>query len=153
MERKTRIILFDDDQIIRQTLKQVFERKGYEIFVFENPSLIPLQHSHNCQCAENERCADIVITDIDMPHVSGLDFIDKQQKKGCKIQNIAIMSGSFSEPKIEHAKKLGCSVFSKPFSLIDLIEWIKNSEAQIDYDSNLSSWFLKEQEYNSKSVE
>jgi DNA-binding response OmpR family regulator len=146
MERKTRIILFDDDQNITQCLQQVLKRKGYEVFIYHDPSLCPLQHSHNCQCEENEQCADIVITDIDMPNVSGLHFIDDQVGKGCKIQNIAIMSGRWSEQNIKHANALGCKIFEKPFNISNLLEWIGVCEEQIDQASDLCNWFLQEKD-------
>ena len=144
MQRKTRIILFDDDQNIREFLEIVLKHKGYEVFIYQDPSLCSLQHSHDCQCKENERCADIVITDIDMPNVSGLDFIDAQVRKGCKIQNIAIMSGAWSELDIKRAKDLGCAVLKKPFTLSDLEEWLYKCEERMGQDKGLSNWFLED---------
>jgi len=144
MQRKTRIILFDDDQNIRESLEMYLKYKGYEVFIYQDPGLCPLQHSHDCQCKENERCADIVITDIDMPNVSGLDFIDAQVRKGCKIENIAIMSGAWSESKEQRAKALGCAVFRKPFTLSDLTEWFYECEKRLSNDKNLSNWFLQD---------
>jgi len=144
MKRKTRVILFDDDYNIRLSLELALKRKGYEVFIYHDPSLCSLQHSHDCQCKENERCADIVITDIDMPNVSGLDFIEGQVKKGCKIQNIAIMSGAWSESNIKRAENLGCAVFQKPFTLSDLTEWLYRCEDRMGPDTDLSNWFLRE---------
>lgn len=153
MERKMRVILFDDDQNIRKFLERALKHKGYEVFIYQDPSLCPLQHSHDCQCEENELCADIVITDIDMPNVSGLDFIDGQLRKGCKIQNIAIMSGAWSELKIKRAKDLGCAVFEKPFALSALTEWLDKCEERMDKGKNLSNWFLQEECNHSSSAE
>ncbi len=151
MQRKTRIILFDDDPNIREPLEIGLKHKGYEVFIYQDPSLCSLQHSHDCQCKENERCADIVITDIDMPNVSGLDFIDDQVRKGCKIENIAIMSGAWSELDLQRTKDLGCSVFEKPFTLSILIEWIYKCEIRMDQGKELSNWFLEDKCSHSSS--
>jgi len=153
MGRKTRIILFDDDQNIREGLKQVFKHRGYEVLIYEDPSLCSLQHSHDCQCQKNERCADIVITDIDMPTVSGIDFVDEQVSKGCKIQNIAIMSGAWSEENIKRAKALGCAVFDKPFDLSVLMDWIKECEGRMGQIPDLCNWFLQKNDELSSSCQ
>jgi DNA-binding response OmpR family regulator len=145
MERKMRVILFDDNQQTRELLELLLQQKGFEVFMYSDPILCPLQHSHDCQCDEQQQCADIVITDIDMPNVSGLEFIENQVRKGCKIQNIAIMSGEWSESKIKLAEKLGCSVFVKPFDVSSLTKWLEECEVRMDKNKNLSNWFLQEE--------
>jgi DNA-binding response OmpR family regulator len=145
MERKIRIILFDDEPIIRKLFGHYFQSKGYEVIKYQNPSLCPLQHTHDCQCEEQELCADIMITDVDMPNVSGLDFIESQLRKGCKIPNIAIMSGLWTESKMKRATNLGCTVFQKPIKLSVLTEWLNKCVKRLDHSKNLSNWFLQEE--------
>lgn len=145
MNRKPRVILFDDDQSIIRFLSKQLENKGCDLYTYEDPSLCRLQHSHDCQCDNSELCADIVITDIDMPKVSGLDFIDSQLAKGCNIKHIAIMSGSWSEEDTERAKNLGCFVLQKPNILIPLNEWLEKCFEEIDLRKVLSNWFLEEE--------
>ena len=145
MKRKVRTILFEDSQEIRQLLEQFFKKRGHEVFTYEDPTRCPLQHAHDCQCTENERCADIIITDLDMPNVSGLDFLDGQMSKGCKIQYIAIMSGAWPEASKGRAKGLGYAVFEKPFSLSALTKWLDKCEEHIDQSKVLSDWFLEEE--------
>ena len=144
MERKPRVILFEDDRSIRKMLKLIFEENGLEVITYENPSLCPLQHSHDCQCSDMEICADIVITNVDMPKVSGLDFIESQMKKGCKISNVAIMSGSWGRKNTDRASDLGCAIFSKPFLPSDIKEWIEKCLEEMGQYKNLSNWFLDE---------
>lgn len=120
------------------------KNNGCEIFTYEDPSLCHLQQSHNCQCSENEVRADMVISDIDMPHVSGLDFIDSQIKKGCAVKNFAILSGNWTDENIKRAKSLGCAVFHKPSFLYELSEWIETCLDEGNHSLNLSNWFLVE---------
>ena len=143
MKRNQRIILFEDDQNIRGVLEQLLKVNGHEIFTYEDPSLCELQHLHDCQCEENEICADIIITDIDMPNVSGLEFVDSQMRKGCKIQNIAVMSGAWSEEKMEQARNLGCEIFQKPFSLSSIAEWVDKCVESMDQHKYHCNWFLE----------
>jgi len=153
MERKMRVIVFEDDQDIGQLIEQFLKDKGYEVYMYQDPSQCPLQHSHDCQCSEKETCADVVITDIDMPHVSGFDFIEGQVSKGCKIRNMAVMSGRWSEISAKRAESLGCTVFKKPFSLSLFAEWLDMCEDRLDRSKNLSNWFLDETYNHSGSSE
>jgi DNA-binding NtrC family response regulator len=145
MERKIRTIVLEDGQSIRQILESLLKDRGHEVLTYQDPTLCPLQQSHDCRCAENERCADIIITDLDMPNVSGLDFLAGQVSKGCRIQYIAIMSGAWPELSKQRAKDLGYSVFDKPFSLAVLTEWLDKCEERIDQSKDLSDWFLQEE--------
>jgi len=143
MTRRPRAILFDDEPDLRRLLELLLQREGYDVFAYPDPSLCPLQHSHDCQCGEGQLCADLVITDIDMPSVSGLDFIESQARKGCKIPDIAVMSGGWSESRAERARKLGCAVFEKPAALSALAEWIQTCKGRTDRSKRLANWFLE----------
>jgi hypothetical protein len=59
-----------------------------------------------------------------MPGVSGLNFIENQIRKGCKVQHIAVMSGDWKDPGLKMAKEWGCQVFYKPFSILKLKNWL-----------------------------
>jgi len=144
MKRQMRALIFDDNLEIRHLLEILLKSRGYDVFTYRDPSLCPLQHSHDCQCGRNQVCADILITDIDMPNVSGLDFINDQLQKGCKIPNIAIMSGRWSEANMKRAKDLGCAVFEKPFALSAVKDWLDKCEKQNNLSKDLSNWFLQD---------
>lgn len=87
-----------------------------------------------------------------MPNISGLDFIDAQVRKGCKIENIAIMSGAWSDSSLKRARDLGCAVFEKPFTLAALKGWLDKCEERMDREKYLSNWFLREECNHSSST-
>ncbi len=153
MQRQLRAIVFDDNESIRNLVKLILEDRGYEVLIYTDPTECPLQHSHECQCGETQVCSDIVISDIDMPNVSGLEFVGQLLNRGCKVPNVAIMSGLWSESKLEQAKALGCKTFEKPFSLSAFTEWLKECEFRIDQDRSLSNWFSQQNNNDSSSAE
>ena len=153
MKRKRRAIILDDEESIRHLLEILLKSRGYEVLTYQDPSLCPLQQSHECQCGKERVCADVVITDIDMPNVSGLDFVDAQKRKGCKIQNIAILSGRWSEMTMKHARDCGCAVFEKPVALSVLADWLDQCEARIDQRIDISDWFLQGEPVSHGSAE
>lgn len=134
--------MFEDDPDIQQMVNLLLETNGCEVFTYEDPSQSLLQQEHDCQCKDNEVCADIVITDIDMPFVSGLDFIEEQIQKGCKVENIAILSGAWTDENEKRARALGCEVLKKPSFFSELSDWIEKCLARMGKQPNLSNWFI-----------
>ena len=143
---KKRAIIFDDDKGIRDVLKRILELRGYDVITFIDPTESLLLHSHDCHCSTGEFCAHIIMTDIDMPEVSGLKFIQGQKKKGCKVQNIAVMSGAWTDADMRYAEELGCKVIQKPFTVSEIKRWLDACEKRSLEDHHLSDWFLEQPE-------
>lgn len=138
---KIRIILLDDLDSIRNSLSKFLALNGYEVFSFSSPVICPLQLEPECRCTENQTCTDIIITDLDMQGMSGLKFIQNQKNKNCKCKYIALMSGLWTEEKLDRADELSCKIFTKPVLPNDILRWIKDVTNKIDPDRELCSWF------------
>jgi len=139
---KYRVLIFDDNDAVRSVLYQFIDGLGYEVFTFTDPSLCPLHQKKICDCPHKIACSDIIISDLNMPKVDGTEFIKEMWKKGCKVKNIAIMSGDLSPEATEEFEKLGCQIFKKPFDFEVLKDWLKNCEKVIQENRNLSNWIV-----------
>jgi len=137
-----RVLIFDDQQIIRQLLWSLFDNRGYEVFTFPNPAICPLSEEDHCPCLKEQACSDVIISDVEMPFKNGLDFIEEQINKGCRCKNIALMSGAFTNEHLVKAKSLGITIFEKPFQLVDINNWLDRIEKNIDPERRLADWFL-----------
>lgn len=144
MENMTtyRVLIFDDDESIRQLLWYYFDRQGYEVFTFPYPATCPLSGASSCQCPSEESCSDIIISDLNMPFKRGLDFLEEQLSKGCRCKNMALMSGDLDQEDIERASGLKIKLFRKPFTIKEIEEWLREIEKTINPARKLSSWFL-----------
>ena len=141
---KYRALIFEDQKEIREILWALFDNRGYEVFTFPHPGLCPLSEKNYCPCPKAQACADVIISDVEMPFKNGLDFIEEQINKGCRCKNIALMSGAFTNEHSAKAKSLGITIFKKPFQLAVLNNWLDRIEKDIDPERKLADWFLEE---------
>ncbi len=138
---KLRIILLDDNDAVRTMLSEILADRGYEVFSFSNPAICPLQMMPECRCDPNQTCTDIIVSDLDMPNMTGLGFIENQKKKNCKCQHVVLMSGSWTDQDLLRAHELGCKTLTKPFTFQELYEWLDEVERSIEPTRELFNWF------------
>lgn len=111
------ILIVDDEQLIRQGLRARIEYLGIdvdEMFEADNGLMaLGIQDAHPI---------DLVITDICMPDMDGLELIQQMQKKNNQIQFI-VLSGYAEFSYAETAIRLGVKAYLlKPVSNDDLKE-------------------------------
>ena len=140
---KPRVLIFEDNDSLRSTLNKLLEELGYEVFVFSNPGLCPVYDSVNHNCTLNHACADIIISDVNMPSKTGLELIKDRQQKGCKVKYRALMSGDWTDFDLKYAQDLGCHIFHKPFDIRIMLKWLDDCVEKIKPDRKLSDLLTK----------
>ena len=105
-----RILIIEDDQEVRQLLKLLLERAGYDVTeAADGQEGIHLFRTAPC---------DLVITDLIMPHKEGLETIIDMRNEFPDLKIIAISGGARSNADnyLRTAKLCGAErIFSKPF--------------------------------------
>jgi DNA-binding NtrC family response regulator len=96
-----------------------------------------------CPCPTGEACSDFILSDLNMPLKQGIDFLEEQIRKGCQCNNMALMSGDFTENDVSRAKSIELKLLRKPFVITEIFEWIESIEKTIERDRKLTDWFLK----------
>ena len=139
MGMKFRTILCEDNELVREIFSRILIERGHEVYSFEDAQYCPLNSIFDSVCNNVTPCSDIIISDVSMPQVNGLDFVENLRAKECKIKHIALISGYWVDEDISRAKQLGCSVFHKPMELKDLCEWLAKCEANVDPQRVLSN--------------
>ncbi len=111
-----RILVVDDNIMIRKLVRNIFINEDYEIEEAEN-GVEGLEKIR-------ENSVDLVITDIIMPEMEGLELIMHLKKD---FPNIKIIAMSGSKPYYLYmAKKLGIEkVFTKPLNLHEFLNAVK----------------------------
>jgi DNA-binding response OmpR family regulator len=130
--RKRRAIIFDDDPLVLSMFESFLKLRGYEVFSFSEPVVCPIFGHNEGHCRNEDPCADVMISDFRMPGMNGLELLQRQRERGCRldIRNKAIISGVHYgwDAKIE---QLGCAFFRKPCHLAELSEWIRSCEERM----------------------
>jgi CheY-like chemotaxis protein len=135
-----RILIFDDHQEILDLLTAVFDSRGYEVMTYPHPGACPIVDNENCSCPDGQSCTDIILTDINMPVMKGLDLIEKQLDKGCQCRHLALMSGDFTSDDLKRAEELGLKFFQKPFDITDVFKWLDQIEEDINPQRKLTDY-------------
>jgi CheY-like chemotaxis protein len=137
--RKPRVIIFDDEPSLVELLELCFAKWGYEVFSYLTPVGCPLNGSSAGCCESLAPCADLVISDFQMPQMTGLELFQLQAQRGCKIDGKmkAIMSGHSDVELLKQCEDLGYRFFEKPFSCSDLTEWLSECESNFDLSKQL----------------
>jgi DNA-binding response OmpR family regulator len=114
MENSKKIVLAEDNSILSLLLKFKLEKEGYNLFIAGNgKEAINLIEEHN---------PDMILTDIMMPFVSGLELISHVRNKLNSKTPIVVFSSAGQEEMVVNAFNLGATDFmSKPFSPNELI--------------------------------
>jgi CheY-like chemotaxis protein len=110
------ILVIDDEPQLRSLLKQMLERKGYQVDVASNGK-------EGIQ-KFRKQAADLIITDLIMPEKEGLETIMELRKDFPDVKIIAISGGGRMNPEgyLNTAKIFGASyTFSKPLENIKFL--------------------------------
>jgi DNA-binding response OmpR family regulator len=114
-----KILIAEDEPLILQTLELKLKKEGYEVIGCAD-GLEALQKID----AEHP---DLIITDIMMPYMSGLEVVRKvKQDVNSKNIPVIVLSTMGQESIVEEAFELGADDYlKKPFSLSELSIRIK----------------------------
>ena len=108
------ILIIDDDDLIRVLLRSALEETGYEVTEAANGRQGLELYRH--------RPTDLVITDIVMPEINGLDMLLALTREFLHAKVIAISGAGEEKNALDVAKLLGArQTFQKPFSMPHLL--------------------------------
>lgn len=121
-----RLMIIEDEECIRETLGIFSEMLGYEPIIATDSSSCPAIHSDGQECLKDHPCADILLIDQGLPSISGLNFIESQIQKGCKVlaHRKALMSGALTKEEFIRTQKIGCHFLQKPVTFDVLKDWL-----------------------------
>ena len=117
---KTTILILDDEPIVSKRLKPSLEKKGYEVETFTV--------SMDAMKRVREKNFDIVITDLKMEGVDGMQFLTEVKSRSPETEVIVITGFATMETAKESFRKGVFDFLAKPFKLGEIAEVIQRAE-------------------------
>jgi CheY-like chemotaxis protein len=119
------ILLIDDEESVRTVFQVALERAGYRVLTAENGKL-------GLRLLEHQE-VDLILVDIFMPDMDGLEVILRLRESRCASKMIAITGRSGMKNFLDIAKHLGAhDTLMKPFSVQELLDAVSAQLGQPD---------------------
>ena len=129
------VYLIDDDNSMRDSLARMLRDVGYPIQDFESATSF-LQNSLPVAPA-------VIVLDMQMPDVSGLDLMERLEKLGRKTPIVFLSGQSHPQQIVKGLKKGALDFLFKPFNIDELLQAIDQA---LDYDQKQLKRNLKDGE-------
>jgi DNA-binding NtrC family response regulator len=121
MKSQPKILLIEDDTGIVGGLKKELQFEGYEVAVAERGDMGLTQ--------AKEQPFDVVITDLKMPGLSGLELIEQLHATKPRLPIIVVTAFGTTETAIEATKLGAYDYLLKPFDMAELLDLVAKSVA------------------------
>ena len=145
--RQAKVMIIDDEMLVIKVVKRYLSAEGYANFVMVDDSRQALEKIW-------EEQPDVILSDIHMPEVSGLDILRARQKNA-KLTSIPvlILSGSSGNEVMREALELGATDFlAKPVDPYALSLRVQNALIVKSHHDHLARYALDLEEQVSRRV-
>jgi two-component system response regulator PilR (NtrC family) len=114
-EDKPRILIADDEQSMREWMRLLFQRDGFEVLIAEDGLV--------ARDMVAREYVDVVLTDIRMPALDGVSLL-KSIRESAPDVVVTMMTAHWTQDSSDwaHARELGAeTLFEKPFRDVNLV--------------------------------
>ncbi len=112
MDKQMRVLVVDDDPIICHLIEEVLVQEGYTVDVsFSGIDALQMIQIYNYH---------LLITDLEMPGIDGLELIQKVKKQNSEIRAIMITGNTTFDLVTLSMRHLIDNYMEKPFNIIEL---------------------------------
>ncbi|MFW6237339.1 MAG: endopeptidase La, partial [Desulfosudaceae bacterium] len=121
LSRQYTVMVVDDEERTRQNLDHVLTREGYQVMTAVNgaEALEKLE----------EAAVDVIITDLKMDRVDGMEVLEKARQKDAQVEVIVITGYATVPSAVEAMKKGSFNYITKPFKLEEIRTTVRQALA------------------------
>jgi CheY-like chemotaxis protein len=116
-----KVLIVDDERLVRWFLERAFVKEGYETDTASNgeEALEKIETG----------CYSLLITDLKMPIMGGLELLKRLKEKG-KLPFTIVTSAYLSDEAVEKAHEAGVyKCIRKPFKIEEILEAVRKPDA------------------------
>jgi len=118
----SRILVVDDEQLVRDLTSEVLRRSGYDV--------VSSASAHDALELLESDSFDLVVTDVVMPGFSGVELLNEINDRQPDLPVLLITGGSPDPERTSRAVGLGAAgIVYKPFSHADLTSAVEDALA------------------------
>jgi two-component system, NtrC family, nitrogen regulation response regulator NtrX len=110
-----RILIVDDEAVIRRTFKSVLEMEPYEIDEAVD--------GIDCLAKVKQKKYDVIFLDIRMPRVDGMEVLEQLQTISCDSSVVMISGHGNIETAVESVKRGAFDYLQKPLDLNRILSY------------------------------
>src|SRR5687768_2960413 len=104
-----RLVVVDDEPNVARVISTLFTREGWNVQTFQNPV--------EALGAITSNEVDVVVTDLSMPEMTGIQLLEGMRSRGCEAPVLVVTAHGTVGSAVE-AMKLGAfDYLCKPFEL------------------------------------
>jgi len=120
MAELKRVLVVDDEENIRHMLGAVLRQEGYEVTVAESAT--------QALAAMEQQPIDVLLSDIRMPKLSGLELLDRVQRTYPRTVVIMMSAYGNVDTAIEAIKRGAYDYIAKPFKPDEVVLLLRKAE-------------------------
>src|SRR5262252_5841089 len=116
--RKPRILGVDDDLLMREALRDTLSAQGYDVQAVESAAQA---------MAELEREWDLVLADLTLPRVNGLELLDRIKRSWPATEVIVITGQGSIATAVDAIKRGAYHYVTKPFTAEEILHLVRQA--------------------------
>lgn len=116
---KSRILVVDDEESIREFLEIMLKKEGYEVTLAED--------GQKAKDLLVKKSFDMIISDLQMPHVTGIELLKHVKETAPEIVFMMITAFGTTETAVEAMKMGAYDYITKPFKIDEVRLNIQNA--------------------------
>jgi putative two-component system response regulator len=131
----SKVMIVDDEELIIRVVRRFLSANGYQHFVTVTDPRIAIE------TIRSQR-PDVVLLDINMPHVTGMDLLQtRSESTDLQLTPFIVLSANAESPIRQQALKLGATDFlNKPVESAELVLRVQNALMIKRYNDCLSGY-------------
>ncbi len=114
---KSRILIVDDDQGMRENLAELLESLGYEVRTAAN--------APDALSVLGEAEVDLLLTDYKMPGPTGVELIEAARKRQPRLRAVLMTAFGDSFTEIESVRRGAVGYLNKPFEADEVVAFVE----------------------------
>ena len=118
MDRRPHVLLAEDELYVRLTVSFALEEAGMEVTAVDNGARA-LEHLE--EAALQDQPVDLLVTDLQMPCMTGMELIRNLRERGLKVPILVLSAWATREMLARIRELWSVDFLEKPFEASDLL--------------------------------